>query len=376
MLKIGILTFHASHNYGSMLQAYALQRYLESLGNKVEIINLRNPQNSALYAFPLNYKCVGKRKVLSYFIHIIRFYNDCKKWMKFERFLSHQLHLSKNKYLSWTEIKDDIKNLDYDIIITGGDQIWNVRCYDFDPSYYLPEQLKGIRKMSYCPSMGKNLLAIITDSETDFIKTALSDYDIISVRERTMQVFLADLLKKDIKVVVDPTFLMLKSAYDSLIGNQPLVKGEYIFYYSPFRREGAEKIALSIGEQTSLPVIASIHHNKRMNDYLDVGPFEYLNLIKYAKYVVGQSFHLIVFSLIFHKQFLAVDGANDHRMRNILELYGLEKRGDFNESNCMQVLRESIDFDRIDTIMEKTRMESQLFIEKSLQSLSNKMNLN
>lgn len=375
MKKIGILTFHASHNYGSMLQAYALQTFLESLGNKVEIINLRNFYNSVMYSFPLNYKYLGKRKVLSSFKHIFRLYHECKKWMMFEKFLSHQLHLSNNKYYSWSDIKNEIYDREYDVIITGGDQIWNMRCYDFDQSYYLPEKLKGIKKMSYCPSMGGHFLSEITEREKDFIKTTLSDYDLISVREKTMQLFLSNLLHKNIKVVVDPTLLVEEEVYDKLVGNQPLIKGDYIFYYSPFRREGAEKIALSIGEQTGLPIITSIHCHPKMKDYLDVGPCEYLNLIKYAKYVVGQSFHLIVFSLIFHKLFIAVNGSNDHRMRNILELYGLEKRGDFNESNCMQVLRESIDFDRIDTIMAKTRMESQLFIEKSLQSFSNKMNL-
>lgn len=369
MLKIGILTFHASHNYGSMLQAFALQNYLESIGHKVEIINLRNEKSSELYPFPFDYKRYGKKNLLTSFKEF-HLYSECIKWFKFERFLSNHYHLSKKRYTSWSEIKEDINNLNYDVIITGGDQIWNMRCKDFDESYFLPDQLSGIKKMSYCPSMGRAFLSLIDKDEVKFIKSALSDYNIISVREKSMQVFLSEQLQKEIKVVVDPTLLIKKEVFDTLIGKHPLVKGKYIFYYSPFRKEEPEEMALKIGKETGLPVIASIHHNPKMQDKLAVGPCEFLNLIRHAEFTIGSSFHLVIFSLIYHKNFLAVNGKDDNRVKYFLGLYGLEKRGDFNSSNCMQILTEKIDFTKTDSIMEQTIMDSQSFLEDSLKSFS------
>ena len=196
MLKIGILTFHGSHNYGSMLQAYALQQYLESCGHQVKIINLRNKKSRILYAFPLDIKKRGKRLVLLSCQNIFRLYKECKKWYIFEYFISDYYHLTENTYESWEDIVEDLANLNFDVIITGGDQIWNMRCYDFDKSYYLPEKLNGIKKISYCPSMGGKFLSLITEKEKEFIISSLKEYDHISVREEMMKTYLTNWLRK------------------------------------------------------------------------------------------------------------------------------------------------------------------------------------
>ena len=367
MSKIGILTFHGSHNYGSMLQAYALQKCLKSSGHQVMIINLRNKNNKILYAFPFDIKKRGKRLVLLSCKHIFRTYKECKTWFLFEHFLSEFYHLTDKTYESWQEIKNDLANLNFDAIITGGDQIWNMRCYDFDISYFLPEKLNGIKKISYCPSMGGKFLSIINEKEKEFIISCLRDYNCISVREEMMKTFLTPFLKSDIKVVVDPTMLLKKEDYLSLIKEKPLIKEKYVFYYSPWKNEEAEEIALHIGGKMGLKVVCSQNLDcKGLRHFITAGPCEFLNLFKHAEYVIGKSFHLIVFSLLFHKQFLAINGIDDFRMRNILEKYGLEQRGKATIGNCLQIINNRIEFAKVDFIMEQERKESISFLHNLL----------
>ncbi len=366
MHKIGILTFHGSHNYGSMLQAYALQHYLESIGHKVKVINLRPPKNRRMYAFPLDPRTRYRKRAIKTILHVNRLYGESLKWMKFEKFLSNDIHLTEKVYSSWQDVKKDINKQKFDIIITGGDQIWNMRCYDFDESYYLPDKIDGIRKISYGPSMGPNLLRTATDEEISFIQTHLADYDAISVREAEMEEFLSKLLKKEIQVVADPAILLKAEDYTPCIKKEPIIKGKYVFYYSPFKNEVAENIALLIGEQLKIPVVSPITFNKKMNSYLKVGPWEFLNLFKNAELVIGKSFHLIVFSLLFHKRFFTIDRTKDSRINNILEYYNLTSRGDINKENYLQFLDEEINFDRIDALLENDRKKSQLFLLNNL----------
>lgn len=366
MHKIGILTFHGSHNYGSMLQAYALQHYLESIGHHVKVINLRHPKSRRMYAFPLDPRTRYRKRAIETILNVNRLYGESQKWFKFEKFLSNDIHLTEKVYSSWQDVKKDINKQKFDIIITGGDQIWNMRCYDFDESFYLPEKMEGLKKMSYGPSMGANFLKTATNEEIDFIQTHLADYDAISVREAEMKEYLSKLLNKEIHVVVDPAILLKAEDYTSCIKEEPIIKGKYIFYYTPYQHEYVEEIALMIGKKLKIPVVSPVAFNKKMKFCLNVGPWEFLNLFKNAELVIGKSFHLIVFSLLFHKRFFTVDRTRDSRINNILENYDLTSRGDINKENYLQILDEEINFDKIDALLDKDRKNSQSFLLNNL----------
>lgn len=368
-MKIGILTFHASHNYGSMLQAYALQKYLKNIGYEVETINLRNDRQKRLYNYPLYLPLRKKKKYLLSLLNPLWLYRETRKWNLYESFLTNYLCLSKYEYHNWEEIVEDLPVLHYDILITGGDQIWNMRCKDFDKSYFLPSKLNGIKKISYSPSFGRLFLTKINEIEERYIIKQLSDYSTLSVREDSMQIYLSQRLKKEIDVVTDPTLLLDKSDYLNIINEKPIVEGKYIYYYSPFERPHAEKLACLLGKHYGMKVVTSFPHiyfNKGMKSVQETGPAEFLNLLKNATLVVGKSFHLVVFSLIFHKDFIAVDGDSDARMKHILKLTGNELRGLVNIDNYTTIKLPPIDFNYAEAKLKELRYSSISFLQKSI----------
>lgn len=151
-MKIGIITFHAAHNFGSMLQAYALQTFLSSKGHKVEIINYRSCQQKNLYFKPLFSKYAFKHPkfFMQCLIHPSNTVAMIEKWNRFEHFLSNHLNLTK-EYSDLRELKE--ANFSYDVIISGSDQIWNNNPADFSEAYMIPFADKCI-KIAYAPSLG------------------------------------------------------------------------------------------------------------------------------------------------------------------------------------------------------------------------------
>lgn len=368
-MKIGILTFHASHNYGSMLQAYALQQYLKMLGHEPEFINLRNDKQKRLYQYPIFPPLRHKKRYILSLLNPFWMHREIRKWKKYESFMCEKLSLTDREYHSWTEIMHDIPLLKYDIIVTGGDQIWNMRSSDFDTSYFLPSKLDGIKKVSYSPSFGGTFLSKITPSEGLFIKEKLSDYAALSVREQSMQEYLSKSIKKDIEVVVDPTFLLDATDYHPIMDEKPIVEGNYIFYYSPFERPHAERLAHLLGKHYGMKVFTSLPHpfcNKGIKSVQVSGPSEFLNLLRNATLVVGKSFHLVVFSLMFHKNFIAVDGKKDARLMHILNQIGIEERGEVDETNYKTVVLPKIDFLKSDRLLKELRLTSEEYLKTNL----------
>lgn len=325
--RIGILTFHASHNYGSMLQAYAMQTYLKKRGIEAENINLRTNIQKNMYAYPWNPTSI--RSIIKFLFYPKWMIENIKKWNLFEKFLKQDLHITSNEYHSWEEIEKDLSKLNYGAILCGGDQIWNLNCPDFDKSYLLPSELKGINKIAYSPSPG-GALNEFSNSQKEIFKSYISKFNFISVRDAEASSFMTDLLQQHVPSVADPTLLLQASDYDKIIPQAPIIKGDYMLYYTPYYSEYSLKIAKQLASQYKLKLITTngnIQSGKGLTKYQAVGPKEFLNILKYAKFVCGQSFHLIIFSIMYHKEFIAMDGNKDARMKGFLKLCGLSERG-------------------------------------------------
>lgn len=134
-MKTATLTFHASHNYGSMLQAYALQQILYNLGVENEIINLRTDIQKGLIPPQLQW-CHPCSSLVKLLRHPIRSIALQRKYHRFEKFLVEQLHLTP-ELSSKKEVEIYLSKHEYDALIVGSDQIWNPACWDFDTSYLL-----------------------------------------------------------------------------------------------------------------------------------------------------------------------------------------------------------------------------------------------
>lgn len=331
-MKVGIITFHASHNYGSMLQAYALQQTVMKLGHECEIINFRTERQKRFYR-PF-YLFEGWRPKLKALVFPKLAFDDWRKYRLFERFLKEKLILSEKEYSTSEELAN--AGFDYDAYISGSDQIWNTSCYDFDWAYFLNFVKRG-KRIAYAASMGpKPEWEVSEKFDKDILKN-IYNYDEISVREHYTNKRLEKAGIKDIcRINLDPTLLIGRTEWNSLISDEPLIKGDYIYIYTPWISEDYEDIyneAMILAEKEDLKVIVSKsyglrkwNNNKYFEFYTAVGPLEFLNLIKYAKIVIAESFHAVVFSLMFNKSFIVMNGDSDSRVSNILLLSGLNDK--------------------------------------------------
>lgn len=330
--RVGIITFHASHNYGSMLQAYALQQVVIEMGCDCEIINFRTKRQKDFYK-PDFLKGSFAGKIKRTLLYAPFVWPVLMKHRKFENFLNKNYRLSPYEYATLEELEQ--ANLDYDICISGSDQVWNTCCFDFDWAYLLPFADKA-KRIAYAPSMGTTPSGAIGQGKKEHMKELLSGYDYISVRERQTQEQVCQLIHTDCVVTLDPTLLLDSEYWNKMVGNKPLIKGDYIFLYSPWFDESVNAEAELLSKKLNIPIVVSLFYDSWQRNYslmcrgfrfhLATGPIEFLNLCKFATFTIGKSFHLVVFSILLQTHFYAVDGMNDSRISDLLTLTGLSSR--------------------------------------------------
>lgn len=368
MKKIGILTFHKSKNYGSALQAYALQNYMNKYSDKVELIDYIPLNQSDLYA--IFRKIKNLKMIINNVLSAVDYLYLKKRTNKFQTF--------------WKEYRlsppvnsaNDLEDLRYDVICAGGDQIWNVTLDDFDYIYTIP--VKCEKKISYAVSMGKTKDSLNKKINQKFYDN-LNEFSYISVREENA----ADILKKggiyDPKIVLDPVFLLERDIWDELSGQNCIIKGKYIVLYSIEYYDDIIDIANTIKRMSSLPVYVIYTCKKTYKAMLKgfrrtkpCSPFEFMNIIKFATLVVSSSFHGCVFSIIFNKNFWAIEEfvngkvIYENRIRTLLKSFSLETRiinctTDFNNK-----IYTDIDYEKVNKAVTKKVIESKKYIEEAV----------
>ena len=329
---IGTLTFHRAHNYGSVLQSYALQYWLQLHGYKSTIIDLYTERSKEQYKI---FPAVKAPKGIIRNLIFLCFYPDLKrKWYKFNYFQENVLTLTKAEYSNSEDLERAA--LPFTTYITGSDQIWNTACYDFDWSYYL-EFAKTGNFISYATSFGPIGKAEQKHNVGERLKENILRYNSISVRDEGSAEIVKDVSGKDVEITVDPTLLLPKEAWEALISQSRDSKFEgklpdkYIFFYSLKRSADDYAIIRKIKKQYHLPVIITDIRKKEdllinFDRKLDAGPVDFLSLIKNAQLVVTSSFHGTAFSILFEKKFFSINGMTDNRISNLLRGTGLEKQ--------------------------------------------------
>lgn len=332
--SVGILTFHASHNAGSMLQAFALKYFLEQLFQfKIEFINFSNNEQKDLYSIFPDIK--KPKHIIRNTLYLLNYSVLKRHFTGYENFKAEYMDI-KNPIMS--EIKElKLLNNSYDIVISGGDQIWNTSCTDGDDAYFL-NFLHGPRKISYSASMGATNILDKSEKEKKKYRNYLEKFYMISVRERNAKLWLEELLPdKNISIQPDPTLLLSDEVWSSLVKNT-IIKEPYIFLYSmAFNKEICELVKI-ISIKYDMPVYvmdAKAWIKKRLNKYKfrltkESGPLVFLNLMKNASLIITNSLHGTMFSALFEKCFWSmksyVHNDNDDRATFLLEQLGLEQR--------------------------------------------------
>ena len=357
MKKIGIITFHKAHNYGAMLQVYALSQVLSKSEN-VEVINYYNKRiyNGYKIIRPLNKRYIlGSTKRL--IKDIFNYNNRKKRYTSFNNFINNKCVLSK-QYKSIDELND----VDYDVLITGSDQVWNTKIVgELSDAYTLNFGKKDIKRISYAASVGD---ASLIKEQKDLFKSKLEILDKISVREEDVKIELEKIIDKPIDVVLDPTLLRTKEEWDNELKDIKKENEKYILAYVVEADDEYVKIVNDLSKKTGLKVL---HFGEKNPGYINVyksafteGPLEFVNYIKNAEYVVATSFHATVFSIIFNKKFFIIPHRKTGiRVTNLLEILNIKER-------CFQSLEDfkNIDYDfesdwsSVNKVLKKKREES------------------
>lgn len=354
MMKIGILThFHNSTNYGGVLQAYALCKYLNDRGYSAEQILYKHHAIKVCNS-QVTYKDLFKKFKLRLTKELYRRKNaDIRKKMEsaFKTFRESVPH-TKHAYTIDTvgAIADD-----YDVLIAGSDQVWNPIWYD--PAYMLHFASKHTRKLSYAASIGINVL---DDKQKQIFCNHLCDFEGISVREQSAADILSPLIGKEVNVCVDPTLLLTKNEWDE-IASKRKIKEEYAFLYflgdDMRSRKAAELFAAQKGLKViTIPDLSGKYRkiDRKINaEYVDgATPEDFISLIKHAEYIFTDSFHACVFSILYNKNFFVFQRPGkinmESRIYNLMELFECQERFFVDDYNVFDdlLLLGSIDYQR------------------------------
>ncbi|MBQ2932572.1 MAG: polysaccharide pyruvyl transferase family protein [Clostridia bacterium] len=351
---IKIVTFHNAHNFGAVLQCYALKTAIKNLDRKCEVENVVNQKINDMYKPQIGLK---KKSLAGLAKSIIAYPTRKKGYDVFEDFISKRIL---DKSADW-----DCKDADT-IYISGSDQVWNWEMTDFDKTYFLDFVKMPESKNAYSASFGFDE---IPAEYQDEYKRLLGDFNKISVREQQGADILKKLLGREVPVTLDPSMLLTEDNWRQFAETERKRKKEYILLYLMSETKSLIEFTRKLKKATGLDVIYinnSLWNRKRGFKYKSyISPEEWVRLFLNARYVVTNSFHGTAFSINFNKDFFAgllpSTSKVNSRIENILKKFGLEDRL---VSNVLDAdLKKAIDYEKVNNIIKTERKKSLEFLE-------------
>lgn len=368
-MKISLITLQYVRNYGSVLQTYATQSLFENAGHQVEVVDYVRPnckREARLADLAIHdqerggiRRCPIIKKMLNY---------RRKKFFAlqdrvFQPFLDKDIHLSCS-YHSY----DDLKNNPpvADIYCTGSDQTWNSIWNDgILPEYFLEYAPEGKKRIAFSASFGRTQL---DSGEIEKTRPLIQKYDAVSVRESSGLEILKQMGYTKGIHIMDPTLIL---SHDEWIKNLPIFRKErkpYVLMYQLNYNPQMEKYALQIANDRNVQLvkICSVWKTKLTPGKIIQFPAieEFLSLIKFADYIVTDSFHGTAFSLNFNKQvFVCYPNRFSTRLQSILSLTGQEARVIDDFTRRWDEF-EPINFNVVNEVLKSERQKALKFISE------------
>lgn len=367
--KIGILTFHCADNFGAMLQAYGLLTWLSQNSFDAFIVNYAPPfLRGREWLFP--YIPVGSLKERGY-ISLCLFKRNLKAgkdwWVRKRRMYEFRRRYLTKGRKAFYRIKS-LSNLEADLLIVGSDQIWNPNItFGLRPAYFGAFTNRHIRKtIAYAASFGGDTLPKTANSEFSRLLVSVQD---ISMREKGAAEYVRANFRRKTAYTIDPSFLLSTEEWHA-IEDKPEECG-YILYYETEYNELLRKAACRLAQKKALKVIElSGERNRRRWPFQLVntaGPAQFLGYVAAAAYIFTNSFHGLVFSIIFHKPFYIYNHSTvGARIECLLEDTGLINRME-KEGFCPDI-EEAIEWEQVEKRLEVHRERSMRFLRDSLTS--------
>lgn len=365
-MNIGILTFHGADNYGAVLQAYALQKKLEIMGNNVKIIDYYCPEIENVYAMHIY---DPDKKFISNVKHFLLYIYNYTIGRK-RKFISFRKRLNLSVRVD-DSISKSVIEREVDLILTGSDQIWNTDLTHGINNWYFYKRGNGSNRLkvgSYAASFGS--VNVLKNSQAEILDI-LSEYDFISVREHDAMKALSDCIAQRVYCTIDPTLLHDGEFWDELAGKKRLQSKPYVFYYDASHNPLADMLARQYADDKGLNLVRFDMRNLmigKVKGYIDAGPIQFLNLLKNADCVITSSFHATVFSILFHKDFVvALHPKTGMRCESLLSELGLLSRIVKDGTvNLNHLLSEKIEYDEVEKRIIELRMQSEHFLSKCI----------
>lgn len=357
-MKIGIFTFHCAQNYGAVLQAYALQEFLCSIGYDAYIVDYRPDYLLKEYSlFPTLLK-----KEIKLFYRLFLFMRDLyflpirlMRRIRFNSFVA--------RYLRIQSLDLSNKNNDYDVFIFGGDQIWNPKITKDIDRVYLGDfpAAEGRVLISYAASVGS--VSNYNDEQTEYLISRLNKFHLVGVRERDLATFLST-RGINAQLVCDPVFLPEKIIFEQMAKKFSKKSSPFLLFfqlsktkvsYEDFVREQASQLQLEFIDVISHRETIRLPFSKQC-----ISPEKFLSYIYNSDIMVTTSFHGAAISIVFNKRVYAIRTGTvmDQRVENLFELMELKECMISTDSNipiekshcvdleCCELIKNSKDYIR------------------------------
>lgn len=373
MKTIGIITYHHYYNYGTMLQALALQEKVEQLGYQAELIDFKQDNSLSRYEMlklrikrmPVYIKERKKYRVLADSREKIKEKNEL-----FEQFYKTYLHIGKKKYTTTQQLMENPPI--YDGYVVGSDQTWNPFVANSPEAFFLPFVENKLKKGSYGPSLAVKSLS---DEKEKEYRKKLSSFSFLSCREQDGAQLLSRITQKEVKCVLDPTLLLSAEEWEKYCEYE-IPKEPYILVYFLGEKSEHRRAVEKIQKLTNWKIISlpAAYLEMENNDYKKVwgGPKEFLSLIRGAALICTDSFHGTMFSINFQRNFFSFckssdseESSENSRLYSALNIFGLSNRIIHNMDN-LTAEDISIDYKNVIPILEEQRRYSIEYLENML----------
>lgn len=382
--RVGLAIVTYTVNYGTYLQAFATQTTVRMLGYETKILNIDSVISDVSAARKRYFirQLLNFAEVKSYAATVKAIINR-KVNPRYREYYSHRAACFKkfhDRYFEFGPVCESWDGLskycrDFSSILVGSDQLWRPAniAGNFYTLNFVP---KEVNKVSYATSFGLNT---IRDNQKEIATAFLNRIQHLSCREESGVQIIRNLTGREAQLVCDPTLLLPREEWERYVSPEPIVDGDYILTYLLSDNREHRNYVKKLAAMTHCKVVGILHgsgyvHGDEKNVDVapkDIGPFEFLNLVKNAKFMCTDSFHGCVFATIFERDFYAFKRFSDKdkmstnsRVTNLLSRLQLMDRliDDFSQVNL-----NAIDYVRVNSLVREFRESSRAYLVQALE---------
>lgn len=342
-MKIGILTIYDAYNFGTFLQAYAMQNVLTELGHEAEVLDCS--RKNLLQKLKRRYPPARGAAKTVFKLKVAKTYRKAWKKLNIVRFAPGN---------------------GYDFLVVGSDEVWNLNGHFEHWKEYLGIDCGTAHLIAYAPSIGycdpKEL-----KNNPKFVQSIRSFERILARDDATLNLC-REITGRPIERVVDPTILF-KNSWKKHMEPFP-VSGDYLVYYSYLDNTPMKEYIKKFAHERGLKVVIAGFYYTWGDEIVHPSPLEYLSLVQNAKYIVTSTFHGSMFSILLHKK-LIVRPSSGQKVRDLLAMAGLENhifKDDFTYQQFEEILEAEIDYQRIEESFDEKRSRSVQLLRDTLDS--------